>query len=729
MVTLSLIGSLLALAYALLTSCLAQEPCSDRCGESYYRGHICHCDYECLIHQECCKDYEFVCTTSDSCKGRCGESFKRGRQCSCDSECTRYNQCCPDYQRHCGKETTTRATSTTVRATALKSTKCKKSKKNKPSEPQASQVVKEQDVTLEHTQRPPGSENEDINEDWSDSHLLPLSTHPPPPPILPDEEIQGDEGVGPTPHQVPAPVVEGSSPVATLAPESTSGQEPLPISTSGDIVPLDGADTPLTSIGTPTPWTDQGAIKEEIFSPFPEDPLLTPQESIGIPHVTESTDFSTAVPTIEPPVEITEPNATRFPQDQEPQTTHTTPQASMAATTGSAASASQSSGKPTAPAVTSFPSPAMEAGGAKGDGASVSPSGTQDPSGMSITPPVGTAAQTGPVVPGSTTGADTPLAGGDITNAAQTRGPASRPITDQLATPTQINEMQPAPSSHPTTAPIRPLSVQPSKNPSRPSTLTDVTPALATDNPDDYLPEDNNDTNLCSGRPISGLTTLNNGTVVVFRGHYFWVLDANRSPGAARGITDMWGIPSPIDTVFTRCNCHGKTYFFKGNNYWRFQNDVIDQGYPKDISVGFDKLAGKITAALSLPAFRRRREAVYFFKRGGLVQKYSYKPTTCNKRVPNRVYVVRTRLARQAAPAEISLGKEIYIKLKWKGFPSLVTSAVSIPDRRKLDGYDYYIFSRSKYYNIKIDDDQPALASPLPAPSQQNSAKNWFRCP
>lgn len=46
-------------------------------------------------------------------------------------------------------------------------------------------------------------------------------------------------------------------------------------------------------------------------------------------------------------------------------------------------------------------------------------------------------------------------------------------------------------------------------------------------------------------------------------GHYFWVLDRNKVPGAAQSITQVWGVPSPIDTVFTRCNCQGKTYIFK----------------------------------------------------------------------------------------------------------------------------------------------------------------------
>lgn len=109
------------------------------------------------------------------------------------------------------------------------------------------------------------------------------------------------------------------------------------------------------------------------------------------------------------------------------------------------------------------------------------------------------------------------------------------------------------------------------------------------------FPPDDSERDLCNGRPISGLTTLRNGTIAVFRGqcwpgqlyrvppnatgstfhrwisscnlflsgHYFWFLDSDRVPGPARGITQVWGIPSPIDTVFTRCNCQGKTYIFK----------------------------------------------------------------------------------------------------------------------------------------------------------------------
>lgn len=54
----------------------------------------------------------------------------------------------------------------------------------------------------------------------------------------------------------------------------------------------------------------------------------------------------------------------------------------------------------------------------------------------------------------------------------------------------------------------------------------------------------------------------------------------------------------------------------QGPKYWRFQNDVLDPGYPKVIETGFEGLRGHITAALSVPQHQRRSESVYFFKRG-----------------------------------------------------------------------------------------------------------------
>uniref|UniRef100_A0AAY4E9X5 SMB domain-containing protein n=1 Tax=Denticeps clupeoides TaxID=299321 RepID=A0AAY4E9X5_9TELE len=188
------------------------------------------------------------------------------------------------------------------------------------------------------------------------------------------------------------------------------------------------------------------------------------------------------------------------------------------------------------------------------------------------------------------------------------------------------------------------------------------------------------------------------------------------------------GSPPPIDTVFTRCNCQGNTYFFKGSHYWRFKDGLMDPGFPKAITTGFDGLKGHITAALSVPAYSRRRESVFFFKRGGLVQKYTYDPAktpTCGAAGPRVRYatLTRQRTARYAGgsnrrrphPSHQSLGfhSSMSIRLTWGGFPSTVTSAVSIPSRAA-DGYEYHVFSRSKSLAVYL---------------RHGATSSFFKCP
>lgn len=43
-----------------------------------------------------------------------------------------------------------------------------------------------------------------------------------------------------------------------------------------------------------------------------------------------------------------------------------------------------------------------------------------------------------------------------------------------------------------------------------------------------------------------------------------------------------------------------------------------------------------------------------------------------------------------------NLGPTISIRRSWRGFPTTVTAAVSIPTRRQPEGYKYYVFSRCK---------------------------------
>ncbi|XP_067894169.1 proteoglycan 4-like [Heterodontus francisci] len=223
-----------------------------------------------------------------------------------------------------------------------------------------------------------------------------------------------------------------------------------------------------------------------------------------------------------------------------------------------------------------------------------------------------------------------------------------------------------------------------------------------------------NDPNLCNKKPSDALTTLQNGTTYVFRGHLFWTIgQKGQALGYPRRISDVWGIPSPIDTVFTRCNCNGNTFFFKGEQYWRFQNGVMDSGYPRSIATGFSGLNGKIRAALSVAAYKNRPETVYFFKNGGRYQKYVYhqRPsTTCAQRT--RVYTYQAfkrRFKRQTMVViqkaiklrkTVQLSAEMSIRKNWRGFPVRITSAISFPNPERVDKYEYFVLSGDKYYTV-----------------------------
>ncbi|XP_041808829.1 vitronectin b [Chelmon rostratus] len=130
----------------------------------------------------------------------------------------------------------------------------------------------------------------------------------------------------------------------------------------------------------------------------------------------------------------------------------------------------------------------------------------------------------------------------------------------------------------------------------------------------------------CSGRPFDAFLQLKNGSIYAFRGDYFFELDETSIlPGYPKLIQDVWGITGPIDAAFTRINCQGKSYIFKGNQYWRFEGDVLDEDYPRDISVGFDGIPEGVDAAFAIPApSHRGKEKAYFFK-GDKYHQYEFK--------------------------------------------------------------------------------------------------------
>lgn len=63
--------------------------------------------------------------------------------------------------------------------------------------------------------------------------------------------------------------------------------------------------------------------------------------------------------------------------------------------------------------------------------------------------------------------------------------------------------------------------------------------------------------------------------------------------------------------------CFELCFFFlrQGNRYWRFNNDILDEDYPREISVGFEGIPDDIDATFAVPApGHLGREKAYFFK-------------------------------------------------------------------------------------------------------------------
>ncbi|XP_029970924.1 proteoglycan 4a [Salarias fasciatus] len=252
----------------------------------------------------------------------------------------------------------------------------------------------------------------------------------------------------------------------------------------------------------------------------------------------------------------------------------------------------------------------------------------------------------------------------------------------------------------------------------RPNTLQDVAQALGLSvvNGGFQAPAAGrlDDLHLCSNSPINGLTALSNGTILIFKGELFWAVDpVTRLVGRPQSITDTLGVASPIDTVFTRPNCQRNTYIIKGDQYWRLDgNLVLEPGFPKPLANEFPGLTGGISAALAVPATSGRAETVFFFRNGDIMQRFTFPPASVPSCAKNPQSSSVRRVARQA---EVLLSGEINIKMALKGFPTPVTSALSLENPQVGNGYQYYVFSGPLFFSVHISGNLPALVKPGPS--------------
>ncbi|KAM9800867.1 vitronectin-like [Neosynchiropus ocellatus] len=286
------------------------------------------------------------------------------------------------------------------------------------------------------------------------------------------------------------------------------------------------------------------------------------------------------------------------------------------------------------------------------------------------------------------------------------------------------------------------------------------------------------DADPCSGRPFDAFTQLSNSSIYAFRGEYVFEL-GQRSvlPGYPKLIEDVWGIPGPIDAAFTRFNCQGKTYIFKGSQYWRFnKKSVLEKGYPRGISAGFDRIVYPFDAAFTIPAAGHHAKEKFFLFKAEQYASYEFvhrpRPDQCHTTSDDDL----EDLLSEAVP-DFPQGRTKYrfIERDWKGLKSPVDAALTgrILQGPRSAGSDYqsdppyeefgqqsgqrrggssyemgsdvgeevtddtdqdvgsriqaaYIFREAKYYRVDLSSKRVEPAVP---PYPRSIAKYWLGCP
>jgi hypothetical protein len=202
---------------------------------------------------------------------------------------------------------------------------------------------------------------------------------------------------------------------------------------------------------------------------------------------------------------------------------------------------------------------------------------------------------------------------------------------------------------------------------------------------------------LCSGK-LDAIFTMADKTTYAFLGHQYWKLtdtgDPHRSgvaSGYPRSIADDWdGLPDNIDAAFT---IRGRTYIFKGSQYWRFREfGKLERRFPRQISKTFKEVPEDLDAAVFFPL----TDSLYFFK-GTTYCKFEFGS------------------ARKACSFSIPIDDT------WEGVPDNLDTAFT-------EGAgNTYFFKGGNYYLFGAEDGRVNVTAKPAFP--RDSGPWWFGCP
>jgi len=200
--------------------------------------------------------------------------------------------------------------------------------------------------------------------------------------------------------------------------------------------------------------------------------------------------------------------------------------------------------------------------------------------------------------------------------------------------------------------------------------------------------------NICSGR-LDAIFMTEDKSSYVFIGSEYWKLSPTAVEYGPKQISRDWqGLEADIDAAFTYKD-NSATYFFKGNQYWKFKNQRASPGYPKDIQEGFPGIPANLDAAFLSAA----NNMIYFFKGD---EYWRFEPK-------NRPHIQKHRYPK-------SITKE------WGGLPAHLSSAFLWNNGKN------YFFKDGQYYRFSETEfrvEQPRRGAPYP----RNTGKWWFGCP